>query len=64
MRTRSRTRPASALPALHTFQLGVWSQLDYAVDLAVRMLMVLARILLLGLHVDGGDAEEASVGVG
>jgi len=42
-----RRRPACALPALHAFQLRTLVYGDHAVDLAVRMGMVLARELAL-----------------
>ena len=59
MRPRPRTRPPSSLPPLHTLQLCRFINLYDAVDFAVRMRVVLARIDVLAIHVDGRDAEEA-----
>ena len=59
MSPRPRTRPASSLPALHTLQLRRLIDLYDAVDLAIRMRVMLARINVLAVHVDGCDAEEA-----
>ena len=59
MRPRPRTRPPGSLPPLHTLQLRSLVNLYDAVDLAVRMRVVLARINVLAIHVDGRDAEEA-----
>ena len=59
MRPRPRTRPPGSLPSLHTLQLRRLIDLYDAVDLAVRMRVMLARINLLAVHVDGRDAEEA-----
>ena len=42
MCARTRTRPARTLPALHAPKLGGVIDLDNAIDLAVRMLVVLA----------------------
>ena len=62
MRPWSRRRPASRLPPLHPLQFGRLINLYHAIDLAVRMSMVLARIFLFAVHVDGRDAEEAALG--
>lgn len=53
----SRAGPSSTLPALHALELGGVVQLNDAVDLAVRVLVVLARVHLLALHVHRRDAE-------
>lgn len=60
----SRTRPAGALPALHALQLRLARPVeqDHAVDLAVRMGVVLAAVLLLALHVHGRDGDEVALG--
>lgn len=62
MRSRAGTSPPGALPALHALELGaevVLVELDHAVDLAVGVLVVLARELVLALHVHRGDGEVA-----
>jgi hypothetical protein len=61
---RSWTRPASSLPALHAFELCCIVELDDAVDLAIRVLVVLAGVFLLAVHPDGGDAQVLGVVVG
>ena len=64
MRPRPRTRPPGSLPALHTLQLRRLINLYDAVDLAVRMTVMLARINVLTVHVDGRDAEKAVLRAG
>ena len=59
MRPRPRTRPSGSLPSLHALQLRRLIELYDAVDLAVRMRVIPARINVLAVHVDGRDAEEA-----
>jgi hypothetical protein len=54
----ARTRPSRSLPTLHSFQFRGLVQLHDAIDLAIRMLMILSRILLIRLHVDGGKRKE------
>jgi hypothetical protein len=50
MRPRPRTRPPSRLPPLHPFQLRRLVELHHTVDLPIRMLMILTRVLLLTVH--------------
>ena len=57
MCSRARTRPTCALPALHAHQLCRLVELDYTIDLSVRMLMVLAPVWFFAVHVDRGDGE-------
>lgn len=64
MRCGPRARPPGALPALHALQLCRLIELHDAVDLAVRVRVVLTRVNVLALHVDGHDAEEAGFGAG
>lgn len=64
MRPRPRTRPSGSLPSLHALQLRRLINLYDAVDFAVRMRVILARINFLAVHVDGRDAEEAIFGTG
>jgi hypothetical protein len=52
-----RAGPSSTLPTAHSFELRRVINLHNAIDLAIWMLMVLASILLLAVHEDGGDAE-------
>lgn len=59
MRPRPGTRPPGPLPPLHALQLRRLINLHDAVDLAVRMRMVLAREDVFTVHVHGCDAEEA-----
>ena len=59
-----RTRPPRAQPTLHTFQLGRFINLHDAVNLAVRVRVVLSRVHVLAVHVHGGDAEKAILGAG
>jgi len=47
MSSRTGRRPASALPALHSFQFGSIFKLNNAVDLAIWMSMVLATVFFL-----------------
>ena len=58
MRPRPGTCPSLSLPSLHPLQLRRLIDLHDTIDLSVRMLVVLSRILLLTLHVHGRDAEE------
>ena len=64
MRPGPRARPPGALPALHALQLRRLIELHDAVDLAVRVRVVLTRVHVLAVHVHGHDAEEAGVGAG
>ena len=59
MGPRPGTRPARPLPSLHTLQLRRPVNLHDAVDLAVRMRVVLTRVHVFAVHVHGRDAEEA-----
>ena len=56
--------PASTLPSLHAFEFGGLIELDDTVDLAVRVLVILARVFLLAVHVHGGDAQVLGIFVG
>ena len=58
VRAGSRRGPTSTLPPLHTFQLGGLVDLNHAVDLSIGVRVVLARILLLGLHPHGRDTKK------
>ena len=62
MGCRPRTRPPGALPPLHTFELRGRIDLHDAVDLAVGVPAVLARVHVLAVHVHGRDVEEAGFG--
>ena len=62
MGPRSRTRPSLPLPTLHALQLRRPINLHHAIDLAVRMRMVLARVYLLTIHVHSRNAKEAVFG--
>lgn len=64
MRAGPRARPPGALPALHALELRRPIDLHDAVDLAVRVRVVLTRVDVLTVHVRGHDAEEAGVGAG
>lgn len=66
MRARAGTRPPSTLPALHAHNLrrALLVQQNNAVDLPVRMRMVLAAIRLLRPHIHGGNADEVALGRG
>jgi hypothetical protein len=64
MRPRSWARPSFPLPPTHPHQFRALVDLHNAVDLPVRMQMVLARVLLMGVHVDGRDAEVVRLGRG
>ena len=64
MSTRPRRGPAGTLPALHALELCRLIELDDTVDLAVRVLMILARVFLLTVHVNGGDTQVLGVVVG
>ena len=59
MRARSRTRPASTLPALHPPQLSFTPLLQqyHAIDLTVGMSVILAAVFVQGFHVHGGDGD-------
>ena len=60
------TRPSSSLPTIHAHQLrlAIILQRNHTIDFAVGMLMILPAIRLLGVHVDGRDAEVAGQGTG
>lgn len=62
MRPGPRARPPGAPPAPHALQLRRLIEPHDAVDLAVRVCMVLTRVDVLAVHVGGHDAEEAGVG--
>lgn len=64
MRARPGARPPGSLPALHALELRRPTIIDLhdAVDLAVGMRVVLARVDVLAVHVGGHDAEEAGGG--
>ena len=62
MRSRTRTRPSSTLPALHSLQLSRLINLYNAIDLSIRMHMILSRILFLRIHVHSRDAEIVVLG--
>lgn len=64
MTARPRTRPARALPSLQAQQLRLLVDLYDAVDLAVRVRVVLAGELGDRGHVDAGDGEEMREGGG
>lgn len=59
MRTWARTRPARLLPPLHAPQLRRVIELNNAINLSVRMLMILSSVLFLAFHVNRGDREVA-----
>lgn len=59
MRARPGRRPPSTLPSLHTLQLRRLIDLYYAIDLTIRMLVILSRVFLLRVHVHSCDAQEA-----
>jgi hypothetical protein len=54
-----RTRPPRSLPPLHPLQLSLLIKLHNTIDLSIRMHMILSWILLLAVHVHGGDTEVA-----
>ncbi len=54
---RTRRGPTRALPALHSLQLRCLVKLNDAIDLAIRMFVVLSGVLLLRLHVHSGQGE-------
>lgn len=63
MGARAGRRPAGSLPAAHAAELRAIGNRDDAIDLAVRMQVVLAAqdtvSVAARVHVDGGDAAEA-----
>lgn len=67
MCSSSKARPPSALPILadrETFQLESRIDWYHAVDLAIRVLMILAGVFLLGIKVDTGQRHIEVVGAG
>jgi hypothetical protein len=64
VRPRPGTRPARALPALHSLQLRARIHLHHAVYLAVRMAVVLAAVLGGAIHVHGCDTHKSRRGFG
>ena len=62
MRTGTRRCPTGSLPSLHSLQLGRVIDLNHAIDLAVRMGVVLTGVFLVAGHVHRCDAEVAAVG--
>lgn len=62
MRPRTRRRPPSTLPALHSHQLSRRINLHYAIYLPIRMLMILALEFVFAIHVYRRDAEISSLG--
>jgi hypothetical protein len=59
-------RPSSTLPALHAHNLRgtIFVQQDHAVDLPIRMRVVLPAILLDRVHVYSCDGDEVAFGRG
>ncbi len=57
MRSSAGRRPTGLLPPRHAHDLGCVVQWDNAVDLAVRMKMILPTIHVLAVHVHGRDAK-------
>lgn len=62
MRTRPWGSPPGFLPALHAFELSRVIDLYHAVDLSIRMGVVLTRVNFLAIHEDGCNTEESGLG--
>jgi hypothetical protein len=51
------TRPTGALPSRHSHDLSILVQWDYAIDLSIRVKVVLSTVWVLTLHVHSRNGE-------
>lgn len=64
MCSRTRASPASALPSLHPLQFSPLIDLHNAIDLAIRVDMILSSVHILTIHIDGSDTEKPRLRLG